>query len=65
VERITAQNGRHRLLLQEGSRPEEVLKNLVNTPRLAVQRFERVQPSLEEIFVRVVGHELHTEENEG
>jgi ABC-2 type transport system ATP-binding protein len=61
VERITPQNGRQRLLLQEGVPPEKVLKDLVNLPHTTVQHFERVQSSMEEIFVRVVGHEIHEE----
>jgi len=61
VEQITPQNGRQRLLLQEGVPPEKVLKDLVNLPHTTVQHFERVQSSMEEIFVRVVGHEIHQE----
>jgi hypothetical protein len=38
-----------------------VLKDLVNLPHTTVQHFERVQSSMEEIFVRVVGHEIHEE----
>ena len=62
VERITSQNGSYRLLLQDGIAPEEVLKTLVNRPEITVERFERVQVSLDEIFVRVVGPEAPGEE---
>ncbi|MBE0409163.1 MAG: ATP-binding cassette domain-containing protein [Anaerolineales bacterium] len=61
VERITRQDGRHRLLLQEGVPPDKVLKDLVNLAGISVQHFERVQSSMEEIFVRLVGHEVHEE----
>jgi ABC-2 type transport system ATP-binding protein len=62
VERIMASNGVYRLLLQEGMRPEVLLKTLVNLPEVTVERFERVQVSLDEIFVQVVGRELSAEE---
>ncbi len=62
VEQITPQNGSYRLLLQEGVRSEEVLKTLVTRPDITVERFERVEVSLDEIFVRVVGPEASSEE---
>ena len=34
--------------------PGELLKTLVNTPRVTVERFERVTTSLDEIFLHVV-----------
>ncbi len=63
VERISPQNGDYRLLLKEGARPEDVLKTLVNQPEITVERFERVQISLDEIFVRMVGAGTDDEEN--
>ncbi len=62
IEQVMVQNGRYRLLLQEGVQPEAVLKTLVNLPDITVERFERVEPSLDEIFVQVVGRELSAEE---
>jgi len=62
VEKITLQNGSYRLLLKEGGRPEELLKTLVNRPEITVERFERVETALDEIFVRVVGRDLTAEE---
>jgi ABC-2 type transport system ATP-binding protein len=62
VERIISQNGAVRLLLEEGTRPEQVLQRLVSTPGVVVQRFERVEPSLDEIFVKVVERDLTDEE---
>ncbi len=62
VERQTRHNGAYRLLLREGIRPEELLKTLVNTPDITVERFERVELSMDEIFVRVVGREIDAEE---
>jgi ABC-2 type transport system ATP-binding protein len=62
VERMTHQDGSYRLLLQEGVQPEEVLRTLVNRPDTTVQRFERVEASLDEIFVRLVGREVIEEE---
>jgi ABC-2 type transport system ATP-binding protein len=61
VDRITKSNGKYRLVLQEGALPEVVLKELVDQPRITVQSFEQVQTSLEEIFVRVVGHTVQEE----
>jgi hypothetical protein len=50
------------LLLEEGTRPDQVLKRLVSTPGVVVQRFERVEASLDEIFVKVVERDLTEEE---
>jgi ABC-2 type transport system ATP-binding protein len=55
VEQITDHNGDYRLVLEEGVQPDQLLKLLVNREGVAVQRFERVQISLDEIFVHVVG----------
>lgn len=62
VEKITRQNGSYRMVLQADIRPETVLKNLVNRPKITVERFERVETSLDEIFVRVVGRDPALEE---
>jgi ABC-2 type transport system ATP-binding protein len=51
----------YRMVLQEDVRPEEVLQTLVNRAGVVVERFERVETSLDEIFVRVVGGEAGTE----
>ena len=63
VERISPQNGSYRLLLHDGVPPEEVLKTLVSRSEITVERFERVEVSLDEIFVRVVGPEVTDEED--
>ncbi|MBX3011897.1 MAG: ATP-binding cassette domain-containing protein [Caldilineaceae bacterium] len=55
VEAVTPQNGAYRLLLKEGIQPELLLKTLVNLPTITVERFERVEPSLDDIFIQVVG----------
>ncbi len=57
VEQLTARNGGYRMLLSEGVLPEEILRRLVSNPQITVERFERVEVSLDEIFVRVVGGE--------
>lgn len=62
VERIAMRDGSYRLLLEDGVQPEEVLKTLVEMPEITVERFERVQTSLDEIFVQVVGREVGAEE---
>jgi ABC-2 type transport system ATP-binding protein len=62
VEKITHQNGSYRLLLDEGVRPEALLKTLVGRSEITVERFERVETSLDEIFVQVVGRDLTAEE---
>jgi len=62
VEQAITQNGAYRLLLQEDVQPEMLLKTLVNLPTAIVERFERVEPSLDEIFVQVVGRTVSEEE---
>jgi hypothetical protein len=44
-------------------RPERILEDLVKKPDVTVERFERVQTSLDEIFVQVVGRKMEAEEN--
>jgi ABC-2 type transport system ATP-binding protein len=65
AKRIAARNGRYRLLLHEGVQPENLLKTLVDRPNLTVEAFERVETSLDEIFVEVVGRELEPGEMPG
>jgi ABC-2 type transport system ATP-binding protein len=62
VERISSKNGTYRLVLKEGTRPEQVLESLVRMPDVTVERFERVHTSLEEIFIQVVEREVKQEE---
>ncbi len=62
VRRLTPRNGGYRMALEEGVRPEELLQRLVGTPEVTVERFERVQTSLDDIFVQVVGREIAEEE---
>ena len=61
--RITRLDGTtYRMVLEEGVEPQQVLKTLVEMPGVRVDRFERVEASLDDIFVRVVGHEVETPE---
>jgi ABC-2 type transport system ATP-binding protein len=60
VKHIERVNGAYRLLLQEGVRPEHILKQLANTESLRLSRFEQLRASLEEIFVLVVGNDALT-----
>lgn len=55
VENVTSSNGSYRLVLGEGVQPDQILTQLVGTPDIRIKSFERVQTSLDEIFVRVVG----------
>ena len=55
VERLIPTNGGYRMMLEESVQPEEVLQVLVNNPQVTVKRFEQVEVTLDEIFVRVVG----------
>jgi ABC-2 type transport system ATP-binding protein len=64
VERVYRQDGVYRLVLSEGVLPEQVIRDLVCLPQVAVQRFERVETSLDEIFVRMVGHPVEPEEGQ-
>lgn len=64
VERAERQDGGYRLWLGETTAPEDVLRSLVNTSGVQVQRFERVRTSLDEIFVQVVGHRVETGQEE-
>jgi len=63
VESMTAVNGGYRMLLSEGVKPNELLRTLVNMPNVVVERFERVETSLDEIFVRVVSRNKAKEGN--
>lgn len=64
VRHVAKKNGGLRLVLEEGIPPERVLKELVSRPDLVVRRFERVEVSLDEIFIRVVGHGVHDQEEQ-
>jgi ABC-2 type transport system ATP-binding protein len=57
VERAISQNGAHRLVLSEGTLPQDVLREIIRREDLRLKRFESVRASLEEIFVQVVGRE--------
>ena len=57
VEQMTPRNGGYHMVLSEGVRPEDVLQRLVSNPELTVERYERVEISLDDIFVQVVGGE--------
>ncbi len=58
VARLSSQNGSFRMVLEEDVAPEELLKTLVEMPKVTVERFERVEVSLDEIFVRVVDRDV-------
>ena len=62
VAHLAPRNGGYRLLLQDGVRPEQVLRTLVDLPDVTVERFERVATSLDEIFIQVVGRRPADEE---
>lgn len=64
IARMERRNGAYRLLLKEGVKPAQLLKTLANTESLQVKRFEELRASLDEIFVQVVGSDLHTEEQQ-
>lgn len=61
VQHITHDNGDYRLLLEEGTQPESILQTLVEMPEVSVERFEQVEPSLDEIFIEVVGRPVSEE----
>jgi ABC-2 type transport system ATP-binding protein len=58
VTRLTTRNGGYRMTLEKGMQPEALLQTLVAMPEVTVERFERVQTSLDDIFVQVVGREM-------
>ena len=64
VKRLSPRNGGYRMMLEEGVKPEGLLQTLVDMPEVTVERFERVQTSLEDIFVQVVGREVSESEGE-
>jgi ABC-2 type transport system ATP-binding protein len=64
VSRLIPRDGGYRMTLEDGVQPVAVLQALVGMPSVTVERFERVQTSLEEIFVQVVGRELNNAEEE-
>lgn len=51
----SSKNGKHRLVLASGTEPDQILRELVSSQDLKIDSFERVQTSLDEIFVKVVG----------
>jgi ABC-2 type transport system ATP-binding protein len=57
VERLIPRDGGYRMVLEDGVQPQTVLRTLVNTPGVSVERFEPAETTLDEIFVRVVGGE--------
>ncbi|MGA9531949.1 MAG: ATP-binding cassette domain-containing protein [Anaerolineales bacterium] len=65
VDRIEKRDGSHRLILAEGVHPESVLRGLVAQNAIQISRFERSQPSLEEIFVQTVGMTAYPTGSEG
>ncbi len=62
VEHMVVDGGVYRMSLEAGVQPDQLLRTLVALPGVNVERFERVQASLDEIFVRVVGHGFEAEE---
>ncbi|MFO8035602.1 MAG: ATP-binding cassette domain-containing protein [Anaerolineales bacterium] len=54
VEQLSPRDGGYRMLLGEGVAAEDILQRLVSNPAVTVERFERVEVSLDEIFVKVV-----------
>lgn len=62
VTRLVHQNGAYRMLLDESTAPDDVLRYLVQRPEITVYRFERVQTSLDEIFIRVVDRDVNGSE---
>jgi ABC-2 type transport system ATP-binding protein len=54
AQRVVRHDGVYRILPEEGVEPEQILENLVRMQGIRVQRFERVETSLDEIFVRQV-----------
>ncbi len=64
VQHLERRDGGYRMVLAPETAPEDVLLALVQLPDVRVQRFERVQTSLEEIFVQVVGHKVETGEEQ-
>lgn len=57
VERIEARNGRVELFPEPGVTPQDLLRRLAAAPGVAVSEFEVATPSLDDIFVAVVGGE--------
>jgi len=53
VERVEPINGAVKLYLSAGTKPQEILRRLVEK-NVPVDRFEAATPTLDEIFIRVV-----------
>ena len=56
VKRASIVNNSAELTLAEGADPQDLLATCM--PRLRIRRFELAAPSLEQIFIEKVGHEL-------
>jgi ABC-2 type transport system ATP-binding protein len=54
VQAVAQHNGSAKLMLERGTTPQAVLRDLVEQ-NVVVERFELAMPSLEEIFIQVVG----------
>ncbi len=64
VERLIQRDGGYRMMLADEVQPEMVLKRLVNMPAVTVERFERAETTLDDIFVQVVGGAVNGERGE-
>ena len=58
VERLSQRNGAYHMLLAENVEPAQVLETLVHMPGVTVRRFEQIEASMDEIFIKVVGEEV-------
>lgn len=58
-------NGAYHMALAVGTDPQQVLQQLAVRQGTRLERFELAEPSLEDIFVNVVGHKVGNGEAEG
>jgi ABC-2 type transport system ATP-binding protein len=61
VVEVLDKDGAKQLMLDDGVTPQQIFRALSSRNDLSVERFEVAIPSLDEIFVRVVGGELPAE----
>jgi ABC-2 type transport system ATP-binding protein len=65
VRQVVPHNGAVQLMLEPGTVPQDLLRLLAVRPDMTVDRFEVAIPSLDEVFVRVVGGEIPQEAGRG
>jgi ABC-2 type transport system ATP-binding protein len=60
-----SENGGLHLTLDEGTKPQDIFKNIANLKDVKVERFEIAEPSLDDIFISIVQDKKETKTKNG